>query len=176
MADQEEKNSEKPITEEQWREFEKLRLELIECQKQRDEYLAGWQRAKADFANFKKDEEERFKGFAALSLRAMLLELIGVLDSFDLGLAVVKDEAAQKGMNLIKMKLEDSLKKFGLATLAAKKGDMFDPEKHEVVGEIETKEITDGAVAEELERGYLFNDRIIRAAKVKVAKAPPGEK
>jgi len=163
----------KIINEEQFQEFEKLRMELIECQKQRDEYLGGWQRAKADFVNYKKDEEERFKSFAALSLKALLLELIGVLDSFDLGLAVVKDEAAQKGMNLIKMKLEDSLKKFSLMALAVKKGDIFDPEKHEVVGEIETEELADGTVAEELERGYLFNDRIIRAAKVKVAKAPP---
>ncbi len=163
----------KPITEEQWQEFEKLRMELIECQKQRDEYLAGWQRAKADFINYKKDEEERFKSFAAFSLKALLSELIGVLDSFDLGLAVIKDEAAQKGMNLIRMKLEDSLKKFGLTALVAKKGDIFDPEKHEVVSEIETREFADGAVAEELERGYLFNDRVIRAAKVKVAKAPP---
>lgn len=169
MTDNEEKN---PITEEQWQEFEKLRLELIECQKQRDEYLAGWQRAKADFANFKKDEEERFKGFTALSLKGMLLELISVLDSFDLGLAAAKDETARKGMSLIRLKLEDSLKKFGLAVLTVKIGDVFDPNKHEVVGEAETLEIADGAVAEELEKGYLFLDRVIRAAKVKLAKAP----
>ena len=106
----------------------------------------------------------------------MLAELIGVLDSFDLGLAAVKDDSAKKGMELIRLKLADSLKKLGLTVLEVKNGDVFDPSKHEVVGEIETGKIADGAVAEELERGYLFADRIIRAAKVKLAKAPPGGK
>ncbi|MDP2705648.1 MAG: nucleotide exchange factor GrpE [bacterium] len=169
MAEEEKK----PITEEQWQEFEKLRTELIEFQKQRDEYLNGWQRAKADFINYKKDEEERFRAFAAISLKMLLLEMIEVLNSFDLGLAAVSDEAVKKGMNLIKMKFEDSLKKFGLAAIIVQKGDVFNPEKHEVVGEVETNDLADGVVFEELEKGYLLNDRVIRAAKVRVAKAPP---
>ncbi|MDP1706589.1 MAG: nucleotide exchange factor GrpE [bacterium] len=166
MAEEEKK----PITEEQWQEFEKLRTELIEFQKQRDEYLNGWQRAKADFINYKKDEEDRFRAFAAVSLKMLLLEMIEVLNSFDLGLAAVSDEAAKKGISLIKMKFEDSLKKFGLTAMIVQRGDIFDPEKHEVVGEIETKDWADGAIAEELERGYVLNDKVIRAAKVKVAK------
>lgn len=166
MAEEEKKF----INEEQFQEFEKMRAELIEFQKQRDEYLNGWQRAKADFINYKKDEEERFRAFAAISSKMLLLEMIEVLNNFDLGLAAVSDEATKKGMGLIKMKFEDSLKKFGLIAMVVQKGDIFDPEKHEVVGEIETKDWADGAIAEELEKGYLLNGKVVRAAKVKVAK------
>lgn len=167
MADQEEnKNQNEPS------ELQKLEEDLAACVKQKDEYLAGWQRAKADFINYKKDEAERFKNFAVLNMGVLFEELIGVLDSFDFGLAMVKsDAAAYKGMEMIKIKLEDVLKKFGCEKMDSVVGQPFNPEQHEVVGEIESADKAAGTIIEEIGKGYFFNQRVLRPAKVKIAKA-----
>ena len=63
---------------------------LAETKKQRDEYLAGWQRAKADFLNYKKDEARRFEELIRFANEDILEEFIGVLDRFDLALAALE--------------------------------------------------------------------------------------
>ena len=70
-----EKKPDKKISEEPRKNSEK-------CEKERDEYLNGWKRAKADFINYKKEEAERFREFAKFSNEALVSELIMVLDSF----------------------------------------------------------------------------------------------
>ncbi len=88
--------------------MEKKDKELRKCKKEREEYLDGWKRTKADFINYKKEEVKRFREFAKLSNEALVLELITVLDSFNLGLAVLEDKPAQKGM----LQSRASLRKF----------------------------------------------------------------
>ena len=149
---------------------EELKEKLIECEKQRDEYLDGWKRAKADFINYKKDEAERFTALAKFSNESLVLELLSVLDSFDLGLTILKNhEPVQKGMFLIKNQLEDLLKKYGLEKIVVTIGWPFEPVKHEAVAEIESSE-TAGTVAEEIEKGYTLNGKVIRPARVKLSK------
>ncbi len=144
--------------------------ELEKCQKERDEYLAGWQRAKADFSNYRKDETARFSEFARLSNEGLISELTTVLDSFELGLTVVEDSSpAYKGMLLIRNQLEDLLRKYGLEKISVKPGQDFDPGREEAVGEIESKE-KPGTVAEEAERGYILNGKVIKPARVKLSK------
>src|SRR5882724_2424458 len=67
---------------------------LAECEKKRDEYLAGWQRAKADFLNYKKDEAMRLQEFMKYGHEEFMRELIGVLDSFDLAISYLEKEKA----------------------------------------------------------------------------------
>lgn len=161
---------------------ENLEEKIVRMEKESQEYLNGWKRAKADLANYRKDEEERFSAFAQFSTEALVAELLALFDSFDLGLAAVKDdEEAKRGFYLIRGQLEDILKRRGLETILAPPGAPFDPARHEGVGEM-TSEYPPGTVAEEESRGYAFGGRVLRPARVKVSKgkgfvsgAPPEE-
>lgn len=147
-----------------------LEEQLAACARERDEYLNGWKRAKADLANYRKEEAERFSVFAQFSTEALIAELLTLFDSFDLGLAAVKDdEEAKRGFYLIRGQLEDILKRRGLETILAPPGAPFDPARHEGVGEV-TSERPPGTVAEEVSRGYAFGGRVLRPARVKVSK------
>ena len=153
---------------------ERPETELEKVQKERDEYLDGWKRAKADFINYKKDEAARLEQFVKFSNESLLSELVMVLDSFDLSLMNVKDEAAQKGILLIKSQLEDLLKKYGLERINMKAGDAFDPGKAEAVGEMESQ-APPGTVAEVVSAGYTLHGRTVRAARVKVTRMKNAE-
>ena len=133
--------------------------------------MDGWKRAKADLINFKKDEAERLTGFLKSGNESIIRDLLAVLDSFTLGIIATEKESpeAMKGMVLIKTQLEDTLRRHGLESILVVKGEMFDPAKHEAIGEIHS-EYPDGAVAEEVESGYTLYDKVIRAVKVRVSK------
>jgi molecular chaperone GrpE len=144
--------------------------EFEKCKQERNEYLDGWKRAKADLINYKKDEEQRFKEFAQFNLSFFIKELITVLDSFDLGLTMLKEEdTAKKGIILIRSKFAGILKKFGLSEIIVSAGQSFDPNQHEAVGEVESEQ-PPGTIAEEVERGYLLNNKVIRPTKIKLSK------
>lgn len=157
----ESQNSEIKISPE---EFEKYKQE-------RDEYLEGWKRAKADLINYKKEEGNRFEEFRKFSLSIFMKELLGVLDSFDLGLAMLKDDdPTKRGMILIRAKFFDILKKFGLLEIENAVGRTFNPDQHEAIAEVNSDQPA-GTVVEEVEKGYALHGRLLRSAKVKVAKS-----
>lgn len=138
--------------------------------KERDEYLDGWKRAKADLANYKKEEAKRFIEMARFASEDLIREMLTILDSFDLGMAALeKDGKAEKGMYLIRAQLEDVLRKRGLERVDVSIGQPFDPSLQEAVAEVESDKPS-GAVIEEVERGYLLNGKLIRPARVKIAK------
>ena len=147
-----------------------LESALVECEKMRDEYLDGWKRAKADFANYKKDEETRMAVLAKFANENVLTDLLHVLDSFDLGLATVSEtDPARKGMGLIRGQLEEALRRHGVERVSVKPGDVFDPVRHDAVGEV-VSGVPPDAVAEEVGAGYLLNGKLVRPARVKVSK------
>ncbi len=155
------------------RRFSEKELKAIDelYNEQAAEFLNGWKRAKADLANFKKEEMERVQRMVKMGNEGIVRDVVGVLDSFDLGItALGAESAAGKGMILIKTQLEDALKRHGLESVRAEKGTMFDPAHHEALGEIES-ELPEGAVVEEIERGYRLNERAIRPVRVIVSKA-----
>ncbi len=142
---------------------------LKKCEAERQEYLDGWKRARADFINYQKDEARRFEAFAKFAAEDMLTELILVLDSFDLAIAEhAKSQGDAKGMLMVRSQLEDVLKKRGLAAIEVKQGEKFNPAYHEAVAEKEGGAA--GAIVEEIKKGYTMHGKVIRAAKVVVAK------
>ena len=150
---------------------ETFRGELKEVKKDRDEYLDGWKRAKADLINYKGDELKRLEQVIQFANEDMIRDLITVLDSFELALASMKDnDPSEKGVYLIKIKLEECLKKRGLKKIEVETGDAFDPAYHEAVGVTEDKSAKSETVAEELGAGYILHEKVIRPAKVKVYK------
>lgn len=150
-------------------EIEKLKNVIAEREKERDEYLGGWKRAKADLSNYKKEEQERFSTIARFSEEGLIKEIIIVLDSFDLGLISWKEESQEKkGMTLIRLQLEDALKKFGLERITVKSGENFNPAFHECLFMVDGD--VSGTIVEEVERGYILNGKVVRPSRVKVAK------
>lgn len=144
--------------------------ELEKLKKEHDEYLDGWQRAKADLINYKKDEMKRFEMFARLANEELVRELIIILDSFSLAIdALEKDGKVEKGVYLIKAQLEDALKKFGLEKINVNVGEQFTPARHEAISIIDSEKES-GIILEEIESGYMLNGKLIRPARVKVAK------
>lgn len=151
-------------------ENKKEKDELLKCQKEREEYLDGWKRAKAELLNYKKDEAQRFEQIIKLANEDLIKDLLVVLDSFDLGLAALEKEGlAQKGMYLIRYQLEDILKSHGLEPISVSEGQPFNPATQEAIAEVESDKPS-GTVIEEVEKGYLLNGQIIRPARVKVSK------
>jgi len=151
-------------------EIEDLKKKLEECERQRDEYLAGWQRARADFSNYRKDEALRFEEMARFASENLIKDLIPVLDSFDLGIATLeKSGNVDKGIYMIRAKLEDVLKEHGLEKIKIEIGKPLNPEIAEAIIEAESEE-EPGIVLEEIEPGYKLNGKVIRPARVKVSK------
>lgn len=143
---------------------------LEAVRKEAEELLAGWQRAKADLANFKREESERLERFAKAAAAHLMRDLLPVLDSFALGSAAIgKDPAAVKGFEAIRAQLESTLARHGLTRITVRRGDPFDPGKHEAMGEVPrppTGGGPPGSVAEEVASGYLLHEAVLRPTKV----------
>jgi len=152
---------------------ENLKKLLEDCQKQRDEYLAGWQRARADFLNYKREEIERFENIIDIANEEMILKILPLLDNMELAEKHLSDDLKGndyvKGVLQIKTQFLDFLKNQGAEPIEAM-GKKFDPVLHEVVEEVEAKDKEPGTVAEEIQKGYLINNKLLRPAKVKILK------
>jgi len=149
---------------------EEIEKDIGEIEKKRDEYFSGWQREKADFLNYKKQEFERLKGTLCIAKESLFEELIPVLDSFRLAEKSIpegdKEDNRINGLILIKKQLEDALKGLGLMEIESVEH-KFDPGIHEAVEEVKGEP---GMIVEEVEKGYSFNEKVLRPAKVKVGK------
>lgn len=137
--------------------------------KERDEYLDGWQRARAELANYKREETKRFDEMMKFANNSLIRELIGVLDNFELAIASMERQGeVEKGIYLIKGQLEDILKQYGLEKMIVEIGQQFDPSVHEAIVSVES-ELESGAIVEEVERGYYLGGKLIRPSRVKIA-------
>jgi len=162
--------------------------ELEECQKLKDEYLTGWQRERADFLNYKKGELERVGEILKYADVGLVLKVLPILDNFEIAEkklaenlkvdelrssspfadARVNDENI-KGLLQIKNQILDFLKNQGVEEIKSL-GEKFNPNFQEIVEIVETKDKESGVVIEEIQKGYKIHGRLLRPAKVKVAK------
>lgn len=154
-------------------EIDELKKKLEECQKLKDEYLAGWQRERASFLNHKKDEMERIGEILKYGAEELILKILPLLDNFYLAEKKLpenlKNDDNIKGILQIKTQLEDFLKSQSIEEIKTL-GEKFNPNFHEAVGEVELKDKEHGIIVEETQKGYTLFGRVIRPAKVKVTK------
>ncbi len=162
-------------------DLEKLKEELEDCQKLKDEYLAGWQRERADFLNYKKEEMGRIGELLKYAGTELILKLLPILDNFELAEkklpGELKKDESIKGILQIKKQVLDFLKNLGIEQVDCL-GKKFDPNFHEAVEDApaEAKATTgaevkeSGIIIEEIQKGYKFQDKILRPAKVKISK------
>ncbi|MFA5080454.1 MAG: nucleotide exchange factor GrpE [Candidatus Paceibacterota bacterium] len=149
-----------------------LEEKINELEMKNKEVFAGWQRAEANFLNYKNQESERLSNFS-LHIKENILEgLLPVLDNFNLAEKVISEDKQNdnniKGLLLIKRQLDYFLKSIGLEEIATI--DMpFDPLTSEAIEEVRT-DGQKGVVVEEIQKGYRLNGRVIRPAKVKISR------
>ncbi len=144
-------------------------LNVEQIAKERDEYLDGWQRSRAELVNYKKDETKRLEDMMKFANGALIRELIMVIDNFELAIMAMERQGdVEKGIYLIKAQLEDILKQHGLEKMAVTVGDQFDPSRHEAVASV-ASELGSNSIVEEVERGYYLHGKLIRPSRVKVA-------
>lgn len=152
---------------------EELEKKLEECQKLKEEYLTGWQRARADLLNYKKEEFERVGEILKYAGESLILKLLPILDNFEIIEKKLsenlKNNQEVKGVFQIKNQILDFLKSQGLEEIKSL-GEKFDPNFHEVVEEVELKDKEPGIIIEEIQKGYKINNRLLRPARVKVVK------
>lgn len=149
-----------------------LKNKLKECEKQKGEYLTGWQRAKADFINGKKDELKLREEIINVKTENILNEFLEIADFFNLifkhsdwnGL----NNEWKKGIEAIYAKFIKIFENHGARPFESV-GEQFNPLKHEaIMTEEVSAEEKDHIVLEEFEKGYNIKDKILRPAKVKV--------
>ena len=161
--------------EELGKELAALREELAQAQSQAAEYLDGWQRARAEFANYKRRVEAERDELRRVGNEVLLLKLLPVVDDFDRAFRTIPQELANvpwvNGINMIFRKLQAILESENVTPIEAT-GQPFNPLLHEAVMQEETVEHPDEHVIEEIQRGYRLGERVLRPAMVKVASNP----
>ena len=145
-----------------------LKQSLAEEKKKAEDYLANWQRAQADFINYKRRSEQEKEEVSKFANSLLMLNLLPILDDLERALASIPPKLAKlswvDGIRLIERKLWASLEAQGLSQIKAQ-GEPFDPKLHEAAMHSKGKE---GIVIEELQKGYKLHDRVIRPAMVVV--------
>lgn len=151
-----------------------LQNELLSLKARADEYLDGWQRARADFANYRKRQESDLSNIRALSTSGLVARLIPVMDDFERATKTLpnalRDMTWIEGVLLISRKMQLILESEGVRPIEVKPNDLFDPTIHEAVSHDVAEGIASGAVIEELQKGYKLGDRVIRPTLVRVAR------
>lgn len=151
--------------------LKKLRKRLTDCQNEKQEYLDGWQRSKADSINVRKDLEKQKQEYVVFARAGLLEEIIPVVDSFDMAFSNKEawekvDENWRKGVQYIYSQLIKVLTDNGIS-LVDPVDEKFDPKHHTSVEIAETDdEAKDGYIAEVRQRGYALYDKVIRVPKV----------
>jgi molecular chaperone GrpE len=155
-----------------------LEQQLAKEREAATDYMQRWQRAKADFANFRRrlqqEQEQRDRQLVAEALSPVLM----ALDSFERAFRTLPQSLRQfswiDGIALIELQLRRTLDIYGIQSIAAQPGQPFDAAKHQAIGEVETDKYPAGTIAEVIQQGYQHatGNMILRPTLVQVAKAP----
>lgn len=145
---------------------------LAAAQREAAANLDGWQRARADFVNYRKRAEKELEQAFSHGTVDTLRRLLPVIDDFDRAVQNVPADRAEddvlKGFNLIHRKFTSLLETAGVRVINPA-GEPFDPLYHEAIGHDDGTDVPNGHVSTVLQKGYLHGDKVIRPALVRVA-------
>jgi molecular chaperone GrpE len=126
-------------------------------------------RGRAEFDNFRRRTERERSDYIQYAAMEMVRDILPVLDDFERALKVeTADREYAKGVELIYQRLFDSLKRMGLEPIKTE-GQQFDPNLHQAVERVPSKDAVDQAILGEFQRGYNFKGKLLRPAMVRVA-------
>ena len=153
--------------------IEELQKELQKVKAEAQEHYDRLLRIYAEFDNYKKRVAREKAELVKYGNEELLRELLPVLDNLERAIEHAKGEADPKGVlegvELVAQLFRGVLRKFGVTEIEAV-GETFDPSKHEAVGEVLTDEVPPGQIVSEVQKGYMLADRLLRPARVVVAK------
>lgn len=148
------------------------KAQLEELREQADEHYQRLLRTQADFDNFRRRARQEKEEFAKYASAKLLEQLLPVVDNFERALAASKDnndfEALAKGIEMISRQLEQMLEQEGLTKMETV-GKPFNPELHQAIMQVDSEQHEEGIVVEEVQKGYLLKDKVLRPAMVKVS-------
>ncbi len=135
-------------------------------------------RTLADFENFKKRSRQQQSEQLHYANEKLIADLLPIIDNFDRALQspeVIDDlQSWKSGVEMIARQLAETLNRYGLRMIESANTE-FDPTQHEAIGQVETADVPAGYVAEEVQRGYLLHDRLLRPSRVRVAVSPTAD-
>ncbi len=145
-----------------------LKQQLAEETEKASQYKDNWQRAEADLVNFRKRTEQEKNEITKFANSALLCSLLPVLDDFERAFEAVPPEQAEagwlEGMKLILRKFQSVLESQGVSKIEAA-GKPFDPSIHEAIAQQDGEE---GIVLQEVQKGYMYKDKVLRPSMVVV--------
>jgi len=151
--------------------------EYLKLKEEADKSKENWDkllRLQAEFENTRKRLEKEKQDFVKFANEGIILELLNVMDDLERSVELAESKgqdltAFLKGVEMILAHLYEMLKEYGVRPIEAE-GKLFDPHYHEALMQTENKDLPEHTIVEELQKGYLLNDRVIRTSKVKVSK------
>lgn len=151
--------------------IEELMAKISQLEKEKEQYLDNLKRAKNDVLRIQNEYEEKLKQIKDVANFELIYYLLNILDNFELAFNEVKDDAINKGFYLIYSQLKDILNKFGLFEMTEIK--KFDPSLHEAIliekcSKKDCDKSDEGLIVEVLSKGYIYNNKLLRPARVKV--------
>lgn len=151
-------------------EFAQLKEDAQKAKEYWDKYL----RLQADFENTRKRWERERSELLRFANDDLLSDLLNVIDDLERSLELSQNQhedftAFLKGVEMILAHLHDLLKRYGVLPIEAE-GKPFDPNLHEALMQVERNELPENTIIEELQKGYMLNNKVIRTSKVKVSK------
>ena len=153
--------------------MQQLEQELTTLKQEHETLNGQYVRIAADFDNFRKRAQRDKDEARQFANQGLLEKLLPVLDNFEMALTAVKDAdpSVRDGVQMILDQLLSVLKESGVVPVDAL-GQPFDPNLHEALSQEETTDAEEGTVVQQVQCGYKLNDRLVRPARVVVAKAP----
>jgi len=149
-------------------EVDLLKLQVVEKTKLADDYLNRMKYLQAEFDNFRKREELERRQFIKYANEDIIVALLSIVDDFGRAIAAAKDEKDKAALKMVDARLMKVLEERGVKPIDAL-GKKFNPHLHEAfLSEESDKE--EGTVLEELQKGYMLHEKVIRHSKVKVAR------
>jgi molecular chaperone GrpE len=157
-------------------DIEQLQADLSAAHARADEFLAGLQRERAEFANFRRRTGEEREAMLGLAGEDLIRKVLVLADDFDRAIearpASIAEDAWVEGIVAIDRKLRALLESEGVGQIDATPGTPFDPREHEAIATVPGTGRAEGEIVEEVRRGYRLRDRVVRPALVAVATAP----
>ena len=152
--------------------IEELEKELQSTAELSAKYLNQLKYAKADLENVQKQNQKRLIDVMERANGELLEKLLPIIDELEILYSEdAKTQRLIEGVKMVHGKLARLIESEGITQIETV-GEKFDPFKHEAIMEVETLDVPDGCIAEEIRRGYVFKDKVLRASVVKVARAP----
>lgn len=153
--------------------LKKFRADLKQLKKEKEEYLTGWQKERAEFANYKKEEENRKAMFSEAMRERILTRFLTVMDSFNMAFTNKEawekvDPNWRKGVEYIYAQMNSVFEEYGVKPIG-EVGEEFDPNMHQSIDIVPTdKKENNHKISAVIQKGYKLGERVIRPARVNV--------